>query len=73
MANQDCETKLENGQMWGQTERSPFFFTLGTNVGTDGTFPVLFYPWGREPENDPAATRLLENVKKSGRAAYELP
>jgi hypothetical protein len=27
--------------------------------------PVLSYPWGGEPENDPDAPRLLENVKNS--------
>jgi hypothetical protein len=40
-------------------------FSVGRNAGTDGTHSVFSYPWWQEPENDPAAPGLPENVKKS--------
>ncbi len=40
--------------------------------GTDGTFPLFSYPWGREPENDPAVPRVAGKREKisQGRSVH---
>jgi hypothetical protein len=43
--------------------------TKTENVGTDGTFPVFSYSWGREQENDPAVPQVTGKREKISQGA----